>query len=149
VAIADVYDALYTKRVYKEAYPHKVCVEMIRMESGKQFDPVLVKIFLKLEAEFHDIARSCRDAVEEPHPLPAFADDAIDLAAASEASLDGKFSEIEAMLDECAGDRRGVKESPGKMRGSAPSNCEPPQNTACFDHETIFTTIESEQVNVS
>ncbi len=39
VAVADVYDALATKRVYKAAFPHGKCVEMIRAEAGKQFDP--------------------------------------------------------------------------------------------------------------
>ena len=64
MAIADVYDAMSSKRIYKEAYPHEKCVEMICEESGKQFDPVLVEVFLKLESEFREIARNCRDATE-------------------------------------------------------------------------------------
>ena len=39
VAIADVYDALSTKRVYHEATPHEKCVEMIREGAGRQFRP--------------------------------------------------------------------------------------------------------------
>lgn len=57
VAVADVYDALSVRRVYKEAFPHEKCVNIIREQAGKQFDPSLVEVFLKIEAEFADIAR--------------------------------------------------------------------------------------------
>lgn len=57
VAIADVYDALSTKRVYKEAIGHEQCVGIIRSEAGKHFDPHLVEVFLKIESRFRDIAR--------------------------------------------------------------------------------------------
>ena len=55
VAVADVYDALATRRVYKAAFPHRKCVEMIRAEAGKQFDPVVVDAFLAVEAEFRGL----------------------------------------------------------------------------------------------
>lgn len=58
VAIADTYDAMAVKRVYKEAYPHEVCVDRIRREAGLQFDPDLVQIFLSIEQQFRDIAQS-------------------------------------------------------------------------------------------
>jgi putative two-component system response regulator len=58
VAVADVYDAIASERVYKSALPHKDCVEMIRRESGKQFDPQVVDAFLKVEATFRDISPS-------------------------------------------------------------------------------------------
>ncbi len=61
VAIADVYDALSVKRVYKEALPHAVCLERITAGSGTQFDPDLVEAFLSLQAEFCDIAERFRD----------------------------------------------------------------------------------------
>ena len=67
VAVADVYDALATKRVYKAAFPHAKCVEMIRAEAGKQFDPAVVDAFLEVEAEFRAIAQRCRDAGEAEH----------------------------------------------------------------------------------
>jgi HD-GYP domain-containing protein (c-di-GMP phosphodiesterase class II) len=57
VAIADVYDAMSTKRVYKEAQPHRECVEIIRSEAGKQFDPQLVEVFLEIEPAFENVAR--------------------------------------------------------------------------------------------
>lgn len=61
VSIADVYDALSVKRVYKEAYPHETCVEIIRKESGKHFDPNLVEVFLGLADQFRAIAQRFRD----------------------------------------------------------------------------------------
>jgi HD-GYP domain-containing protein (c-di-GMP phosphodiesterase class II) len=57
VAIADVYDALASRRVYKEAYPHEQCVEIIRRESGQQFDPDVVDVFLAISDQFREIAQ--------------------------------------------------------------------------------------------
>ena len=59
-AVADVYDALSSKRVYKDAYSHEQCVAIIRDESGKHFDPVLVETFLQIECTFGRIARRFR-----------------------------------------------------------------------------------------
>ncbi len=61
VAIADVYDALTVRRVYKEACSHEYSMAMIRDGSGRQFDPGLVDVFLKVHTEFRDIARRCVD----------------------------------------------------------------------------------------
>jgi putative two-component system response regulator len=47
VAIADVFDALTSKRPYKEAWPIEDAVNYISSEAGKQFDPELVDCFLK------------------------------------------------------------------------------------------------------
>ncbi|MGB2988034.1 MAG: HD domain-containing phosphohydrolase [Phycisphaerae bacterium] len=57
VAIADMYDALSTKRVYKERFPHEECVATIKNEMGKKFDPVLVDVWLTIESKFRSIAR--------------------------------------------------------------------------------------------
>ncbi|HEX3870810.1 MAG TPA: HD domain-containing phosphohydrolase [Pirellulales bacterium] len=57
VAIADVYDALSVRRVYKQALPHEECVEIIVNEAGQQFDPDLVDVFLSIESDFREIAR--------------------------------------------------------------------------------------------
>jgi len=57
VAIADVYDALSSRRAYKDAIPHEECVALIRNEAGKQFDPDLVEVWLGVESKFRDIAR--------------------------------------------------------------------------------------------
>jgi HD-GYP domain-containing protein (c-di-GMP phosphodiesterase class II) len=45
MSIADVYDALRTKRVYKKGFSHEEAVEIIIGEKGKKFDPTLVEIF--------------------------------------------------------------------------------------------------------
>ncbi len=52
VALADVYDALTTKRVYKNAFGHDVARSIIVEESGSHFDPELVEAFQATEAEF-------------------------------------------------------------------------------------------------
>lgn len=61
MALADVYDALISKRVYKEAYSHRKAVEMILVESGSHFDPVIVEAFDKLQAEFQKVAAEYSD----------------------------------------------------------------------------------------
>jgi len=55
VAIADVYDALRSKRVYKDAFSHEKAVEIIENEREKSFDPELVDIFLELNHEFDEV----------------------------------------------------------------------------------------------
>ena len=66
VAIADVYDALASKRVYKQAFEHQRCVEIIREAAGTQFDPELVEIWLTVESKFRDIARQFAGRPEAP-----------------------------------------------------------------------------------
>lgn len=56
MAVADVYDALTTKRVYKPAFSHEKAVEIILDGRGKHFDPILVDIFLNIQDEFREIA---------------------------------------------------------------------------------------------
>ncbi len=52
VALADVYDALTSKRCYKEAYSHEKAKNIIVEESGKHFDPEVVEAFLECEQDF-------------------------------------------------------------------------------------------------
>jgi putative two-component system response regulator len=47
VAIADVYDALVTKRVYKKAFEDEDACRLIHLEIGKHFDPRLAELFLQ------------------------------------------------------------------------------------------------------
>ncbi len=69
VAVADVYDALTSQRVYKPAYSHEKAVQIIRESSGSHFDPALVEAFLKLQTEFQDIKRKLNDdAITTPIP---------------------------------------------------------------------------------
>ncbi len=52
MALADVYDALRSKRVYKEAYSHEKSCDIIMQGSGKHFDPLIVEAFTALEQAF-------------------------------------------------------------------------------------------------
>lgn len=56
VAVADVYDALRSVRVYKASLSHVQAVEVIEEGSGKHFDPAIVRAFLRIEPEFASIA---------------------------------------------------------------------------------------------
>ena len=51
-AVADVYDALTSKRVYKNAFGHDVARSIIAEETGSHFDPNVVAAFLAREQEF-------------------------------------------------------------------------------------------------
>jgi putative two-component system response regulator len=55
MALADVYDAMTSKRVYKPAMPHDEVVKHIKMNGGKQFDPDIVDAFIATEHEFSEI----------------------------------------------------------------------------------------------
>jgi putative two-component system response regulator len=55
VAIADVYDALRSKRVYKRAMSHLEAVRTITDESPGQFDPGLIAVFRKCAPQFNRI----------------------------------------------------------------------------------------------
>ncbi len=61
MALADVYDALISKRVYKEAFSHEQAVEMILREKGEHFDPHIVDAFEQLQDEFKRIADAFKD----------------------------------------------------------------------------------------
>ncbi|MCX3067662.1 transporter substrate-binding domain-containing protein [Cetobacterium somerae] len=58
VSIVDVYDALRQKRVYKDGFTHEKAIEIIRSESGKSFDPNVVKVFLENEFKFERLFNS-------------------------------------------------------------------------------------------
>ncbi len=66
VALADVYDALTAKRVYKNAFTHDVAKSVILEESGVHFDPDIVDAFLEAEQQFIDIQRRVRHAWSTP-----------------------------------------------------------------------------------
>jgi putative two-component system response regulator len=55
MSVADVYDALVSKRPYKEAYPHEVAVKEILEGRGTQFDPDVVDAFMSLESKLPEI----------------------------------------------------------------------------------------------
>ena len=55
VAIADVYDALRSRRVYKDGFTHEKAVAIIENEKEKSFDPELIDIFLSVHQDFDEI----------------------------------------------------------------------------------------------
>jgi HD-GYP domain-containing protein (c-di-GMP phosphodiesterase class II) len=61
VALADVYDALATKRPYKPAFSHAEAVQIITKSSGLQFDPAVVDAFRKREQQFAVLALELSD----------------------------------------------------------------------------------------
>jgi response regulator RpfG family c-di-GMP phosphodiesterase len=62
MAIADVYDALVTERVYKAAMTHDEAVAVILSERGRQFDPRLVDVFIEIAPLFGEIHSRFADA---------------------------------------------------------------------------------------
>jgi response regulator RpfG family c-di-GMP phosphodiesterase len=61
MALADVYDALICKRVYKKAFSHEDAVAFIRDGRGAHFDPDVVDAFLEIQDEFDQIAKRYQD----------------------------------------------------------------------------------------
>ena len=60
VALADVYDALTSRRSYRLAFFHNQARKIILDGRGKHFDPALVDCFLALEDRFLEIRRNCQ-----------------------------------------------------------------------------------------
>jgi adenylate cyclase len=64
MALADVYDALISKRVYKEGMSHAEVCDFITQESGKHFDPDIVAAFIARNKDFLKIAHQYADVAE-------------------------------------------------------------------------------------
>lgn len=69
MALADVYDALISKRVYKPPMPHDKAVSIIQEGRGTHFDPDVVEAFVELENTFRNIALTFADFDEERQML--------------------------------------------------------------------------------
>ena len=65
MAVADVYDALISRRVYKEGMPHDKAVQIIAASKGSHFDPDIVDAFLELQDEFRAIAGRYADSDQD------------------------------------------------------------------------------------
>jgi CHASE2 domain-containing sensor protein len=64
MALADAYDAMVSRRVYKEPIPHEEAVGFISRGRGIHFDPDVVDAFLRVEAEWRQIAGELADEAE-------------------------------------------------------------------------------------
>ncbi|VVN74606.1 putative cyclic di-GMP phosphodiesterase [Pseudomonas fluorescens] len=65
MAVADVYDALICRRVYKPGMPHAQAVEIIRQGRGTHFDPDICDAFLANNEQFHAIAERFVDSDQD------------------------------------------------------------------------------------
>ncbi|MFY8060688.1 MAG: HD-GYP domain-containing protein, partial [Arenimonas sp.] len=65
MAIADVYDALISRRVYKEPYPHDRAIAILKEGRGSHFDPDVLDAFLDIESEVLGIALKYADSEED------------------------------------------------------------------------------------
>ena len=61
MAVADVYDALISRRVYKPPFPHEQAVQIISEGRGRHFDPDMVDAFLQVAEDFRSIAATFAD----------------------------------------------------------------------------------------
>ena len=61
VILADIFDALTHKRVYKEAWSYEDALEYIKQNSGKIFEPKLVELFVTHFRQFKTIHQSLKD----------------------------------------------------------------------------------------
>ena len=72
MAVADVYDALISRRVYKDGMPHEKAVGIIQEGAGSHFDPDIVEAFLAIQDEFRGIAARYADADIDLEPNKAY-----------------------------------------------------------------------------
>lgn len=70
-AVADVYDALTSKRIYKPEYSHETSRDIILEGRGTQFDPFLVDIFLSCEQQFLQVREQFHVCEEHAALAPA------------------------------------------------------------------------------
>jgi putative two-component system response regulator len=61
MAVADVYDALISRRVYKPPFPHEKAVAIIKEGKGSHFDPDMVDAFLEISDDFYATAQKFAD----------------------------------------------------------------------------------------
>jgi len=72
IALVDAYDAMTSRRCYKEALPHDQAVEVIAKERGKHFDPDVVDAFREVTDQFNQIRTAKVDEFDLPLPLELF-----------------------------------------------------------------------------
>jgi HD-GYP domain-containing protein (c-di-GMP phosphodiesterase class II) len=69
VAVADVFDSLYSDRVYRKALPLQDVLDIIRVEQGHHFDPRLATLLLKHQDEFTAISERFSGVLRLQEPL--------------------------------------------------------------------------------
>ncbi|MBI2422599.1 MAG: response regulator [Candidatus Hydrogenedentes bacterium] len=69
LALCDVYDALTSKRCYKEAFSHEKSRDIILSERGKHFDPIITDVFERIQDEFDAIRMRLQEEDRPPAAL--------------------------------------------------------------------------------
>ncbi|MCA9103923.1 MAG: response regulator [Planctomycetales bacterium] len=64
VAIADVYDALRSRRPYKDPFPEEVALDILEQGAGEHFDPEVVNAFLSCYREIQSVERELSDSAQ-------------------------------------------------------------------------------------
>ncbi len=77
VALADVYDALRSKRPYKNPMSHVAACRIIAEGAGKHFDPAVVESFIDVHREFEAISEECLSSRKAQRPEPHAAQPAL------------------------------------------------------------------------
>ncbi|SBS28693.1 Cyclic di-GMP phosphodiesterase response regulator RpfG [Marinomonas aquimarina] len=65
MAIADVYDALISRRVYKPPFTHEKAISIMVEGKGSHFDPVMLEAFLEISNEFYRVAERYQDSEDD------------------------------------------------------------------------------------
>ena len=74
MALADVFDALVSKRCYKDAFTYEQAYEIIRADTGTHFDPKLAPLFLECSAELEQLYNEngwCNEPATREEPVPS------------------------------------------------------------------------------
>lgn len=66
IALVDAYDAITSRRRYKEAASHEKAVRIIQEDAGKHFDPHLIEPFLRCADAFNEVRRTHEDDTSSP-----------------------------------------------------------------------------------
>ncbi len=64
MALADVYDALISRRCYKDPLPFEKAEKIILADSEKHFDPQIIAAFMELKEQFREIAQRYTETVD-------------------------------------------------------------------------------------
>jgi len=65
MTVADVYDALISRRVYKESFNLDTTIKIMKEGRGTHFDPDMIDAFLEIKDEFKKISESLNDKHSE------------------------------------------------------------------------------------
>jgi putative two-component system response regulator len=87
VAVADVYDALRSRRVYKPAFTHRKAVQIIQADSGTHFDPGVGAAFDRVHPQFEAVA----DRFAEPSSVDVLSMPPMDYLGGMQIEADVRF----------------------------------------------------------